>query len=102
MNARRVVFDPLEPNGEPHWYVVRTMQGVVLERRTIPGDTDLKRLFVTVMLEWIDAGWRIGEFSSCSGTFVCTRAIERRVVTIQSRDPDVESGHSGSSHLLER
>jgi hypothetical protein len=87
MSARRAVFDPLERNGEPHWYVVRNMHGAVLERRTIAGDTDLKRLFITAMLEWVDAGWQLGEFSSCAGTFFCSRAGERRVVTIQSKEP---------------
>lgn len=75
---------------------MRSVHGAVLEKRAIAAGTDLKRLFVSTMLEWIDAGWRIGDFSSCAGTFFCSRGIERRTVTIQPTDPDGERGHDGS------
>lgn len=99
MTPRRALFDPLEPSSEPRWYVVRAVHGAVLEKRPIAAGTDLKRLFASAILEWIDAGWRVGEFSSCAGTFFCARGIERRSVTIQSTDPDREHGHGGSSLL---
>jgi hypothetical protein len=28
------------------------------------------------MLEWIDAGWQLGEFSSTGGVFFCTRGAD--------------------------
>jgi hypothetical protein len=99
MNARRTVFDPLEPSSEPRWYVVRSAHGAVLETRAIAPGTDLKRLFACALLEWIDAGWRVGEFSSCAGTFFCSRGVERRTVSIQSTDPESERRHD-SSRLL--
>jgi hypothetical protein len=34
--------------------------------------------FVAAMLECIDAGWQLGEFSSMGGTFFCMRGTERR------------------------
>lgn len=71
--ARRTVFDPLEPTKEPRWYTVRNMHGSLLEARTLPPGSDLKRALVASMLEWIDAGWKLGEFSSTGGTFFCTR-----------------------------
>lgn len=83
MSPRRALLDRLEPSGEPRWYVVRSAHGAVLEKRVIAGGTDLKRLFVSAMLEAIDAGWHLEEFSSCAGSFFCSRGIERRIVTIQ-------------------
>jgi hypothetical protein len=96
VTPRRALFDPLQPSSEPRWYVVRGAHGAVLEKRSIDAGTDLKRLFARALLEWIDAGWSVGEFSSCAGTFFCSRGIERRTVTIQSTDPDSERGHGGS------
>ena len=96
VTPRRALFDPLQRSREPRWYVVRSAHGAVLEKRTIDGGTDLKRLFARALLEWIDAGWTVGEFSSCAGTFCCTRGIERRTVTIQSIDPDRGRGRGGS------
>ena len=77
------------------------MHGAVIEKRHVSGGTDLKRMFVSAMLAWIDAGWHLGEFSSCAGTFFCVRGTERRLVTIQSIDPDTPCG-SGTAHLIER
>ena len=39
------------------------------------------------MLEWIDAGWALGEFGSSGGTFFCTRGADRRMVCITPSDP---------------
>jgi hypothetical protein len=55
-------------------------------RGASPPGTDLKRAFVAAMLEWIDAGWNLREFSSRSGTFFCTRGVERRMVCITPSD----------------
>jgi hypothetical protein len=74
--ARRNVYDPLEPTGEPRWYIVRGGQNVLLEVRPLPAGTDLKRVFVAAMLERIDAGWQLGEFSSRGGSVFFTRGIE--------------------------
>jgi hypothetical protein len=84
---RRSTFDPLELTREPRWYTVRNMHGKLLEARLLPGGSDLKRGFVAAMLEWIDAGWQLGEFSSRAGTFFCTRGIERRQIDITPSDP---------------
>ena len=48
---------------------------------------DLKRAFVAAMLEWIDAGWQLGEFSSTAGTFFCTKGADRRQIDITPSDP---------------
>src|ERR1035441_859995 len=69
MIRRRATFDPLEPTREPRWLVVRNMHGALLEARSLSPGSDLKRAFVALMLEWIDAGWQLGEFSSTTGTF---------------------------------
>ena len=96
--ARRNVYDPLEPSQEPRWYVVRSMTGALLESRQLPAGTALKRLYVATMLEWIDAGWQLGEFSSIGGTFFCTRGAERRMVSIQPTDPEKRQLGGGGSH----
>ena len=85
--ARRSVFDPLEPTREPRWYVVRNMHRAVLEARMLAPGVNLKRAFVAAMLEWIDAGWELGEFSSTGGVFFCTKGVERRMVEISPSDP---------------
>src|ERR1019366_8429341 len=90
--ARRHVFDPLEPTKEPRWYEVRNMHRALLEARPLPPGTDLKRAFVAAMIEWIDAGWGLGEVSSGDGTFFCTRGSERRQVQITPNDPGAIAG----------
>jgi hypothetical protein len=85
--ARRSVFDPLGPSKEPRWYVVRSMQGALLEARELPPGADLKRVFVAAMLEGIDAGWQLGEFSSTAGVFFCARDVEQRQVEITPTNP---------------
>jgi hypothetical protein len=85
--VRRSVFDPLEPTKEPRWYTVRNMHGALLEARPLAAGSDLKRTLVASMLEWIDAGWKLGEFGSRRGTFFCTRGAERRMVCITPSDP---------------
>jgi len=87
--ARRHVFDPLEPAREPRWYTVRNMRGALLEARLLPPGSDLKRAFVAAMLEWIDAGWALGEFGSSGGTFFCNRGSERRMICITPSDPGI-------------
>lgn len=87
MSRRRTLSDPLATSTDPRWYVVRSMQGIVLESRPLPRGVDLKRAFVLAMLEWIDAGWALGEFSSASATFFCHRPAERRMVSIDPTDP---------------
>jgi hypothetical protein len=84
---RRSTFDPLEPTKEPRWYTVRNMYGKLLEARLLPPGSDLKRTFVAAMLEWMDAGWQLGEFSSTAGIFYCTRGSERRQIDITPSDP---------------
>jgi hypothetical protein len=79
---RRHVFDPLEPTEEPRWYEVRNMHGALLEARLLPPGSDFKRAFVAAMLDCIDAGWQLAEFSSRVGTFVGTRGVERRMICI--------------------
>jgi hypothetical protein len=97
---RRNVFDPLEPTREPRWCTVRNMHGALLEARPLPAGSDLKRAFVAAMLEWIDAGWQLGEFSSTGGVFFCTRGTERRMVSITPSEPGIEHRY-GASHLTE-
>jgi hypothetical protein len=63
------------------------MHNALLEARLLPPGSDLKRAFVAAMLECIDGGWKLGEFSSRGGTFFCNRSAERRMVCITPSDP---------------
>jgi hypothetical protein len=74
--ARRHIFDPLERSADPRWYVVRSMHNAIIEVRPIPAGADLKRAFIAAMLEWIDAGWEIAEFSSRAGVFFCSKGVD--------------------------
>lgn len=85
--ARRSHFDSLEATQEPRWYTTRNMHGALLEARLLPPGSDLKRAFVLAMLEHIDAGWQLGEFSSIGGIFFCAKGNERRQVEITPSDP---------------
>jgi hypothetical protein len=84
---RRTVFGPLEPTKEPRWYVVRNMHRTVIEARALPAGANLKRTLVVSMLEHIDAGWRLREFSSRMRFFFCDKAGERRMVEITPSEP---------------
>jgi hypothetical protein len=59
----------------------------VLEVRQLAPGADLKRAFIAAMLEWIDAGWQLREFSSRTGVFFCNKGIERRQIEIAPTDP---------------
>jgi hypothetical protein len=63
------------------------MHGALLEARQLALGADLKRAFVAAMLEYIDAGWQLAEFSWRSSHFFCTRGVERRQVGITATDP---------------
>jgi len=96
MIRRRASADPLAASSEPRWYVVRSMHGTVLEASELPAGADLKRAFVQAMLEWMDAGWSVGEFSSASATFFCDRHPERRMVSIDPADPHAVPMYGGA------
>jgi hypothetical protein len=87
--ARRSTCDVLEPTREPRWLVTRTAHRGVLHSELIAPGTDLKRLFLATMIERIDSGWVIREFTSTSGNFSCGRADggERLQVGIEASDP---------------
>jgi hypothetical protein len=98
--VRRNVCDPLEPTRESRWYEVRDMHCRILESRLLPAGTDLKRVFVAAMLDYIDAGWQLGEFGSRGGVFFCTRGTERRMVSISPTAPGGEHRY-GAADLCE-
>ena len=84
---------------ERRWLVVRNQYGSILESRALAPEIDLKRLFIASILEWMDGGWTVGEFSSASAAFFCARSTERRMVAIERLDPRAEA-KSGASHLM--
>jgi hypothetical protein len=40
------------------------------------------------MLELVDAGWQLGEFSSATPAVRCRRGAEQRMLSIESGDPE--------------
>jgi hypothetical protein len=98
MVRRRSQHDPLETTADARWFVVRSMHGTVLESRRLAVGTDLKRAFLIAMIQWIDEGWQLKEFSSASASFFCDRHPERRMISIDPTDPyDVPM--YGGAHL---
>ena len=87
MVRRRTAFNPLETTMSPRWYVVRSTYGTVIESRLLPAGVDLKHEFVVSILAWMNGGWKVGEFSSVTGTFFCDRNSERRMICIEFTDP---------------
>lgn len=67
--TRRALFDPPQSTDKSSWLVIRNMTGAVLATEEILAGANLTRRFVATMLEWLDAGWQVGEFSSTAGTF---------------------------------
>ena len=98
MVRRRNAHDPLGADRAPRWYVVRSMHGTVIESRELPTGADVKREFIVAMLQWLDDGWKLGEFSSASATLFCDRNPERRMVSIDPTDPH-EVPMYGGAHL---
>ena len=92
MVRKRSAFDPLKQSAGPHWHVVRSRQGALLESHRVAPGTDLKRLFVELILRAMDEGWEVGEFSSVAGTFFCDKYPDRRMVTISPTDPKDDRG----------
>ena len=62
----------------------------MLEVRALAAGCDLKRVFGAAMLERIDAGWKLGEFSSRSVHFFCTKIVELQTVENSPTDPWIE------------
>jgi hypothetical protein len=98
MAPRRAVYDPLDATREPRWFAVHSRSGKLLVSRLLETGVDLKRVFVAALLERIDAGWEVGEFSSRSAVFFCVRGADREMVSIVPCDPR-ESFKEGAAHL---
>ena len=98
--ARRNVFDPPERTREARWYVARDGRSALLEVRALPAASEFKRIFAAAMLERIDAGWQLGEFSSRGGSVFFTRGAERCMVGIEAADPGQPVG-CGAAHLVD-
>lgn len=96
--SRRSVVDPLEPTSEPHWYAVREGFGGLLEVRLLASGTNLMWTFVTAMLESMDAGWELGDFSSRGGACYCTRGTQRATSALRGAIRDSPVDRSGDGH----
>jgi hypothetical protein len=58
----------------------------LLEGRLLPSGSNLMSASLAVIRDYIDAGWKIGEPTSPGGTFLCTRGVARRLVSIATTD----------------
>ena len=88
MIRRRAHYDPLGSCTAPRWLTIRTFSGALLEARQLEPSTDLVRAFIAAMLELIDAGWRLGEFSSTSAAVRHERGTQKRMLAIEAEDPE--------------
>lgn len=64
------------------------MHGRVLKSRLLPPGTHLQREFVASIIEHIDGGWIVGEFSSRSAYYIASKPTERIQVEITPSDPN--------------
>jgi hypothetical protein len=97
-NKRRNLHDPLEPSKEPRYVEILDKHSQLLEGRTIEPGADLKRIFAATLIEFIDSGWTVTNFSSTSGAFFCTKEHDRRQVAIVQVKPGTDPGF-GLAHL---
>lgn len=65
----------------------------------MPPGTNLKRTFAAAMIEHIDAGWTMQNFSSTSGAFFCEKEGQRRQVAVIQLEPGTEPP-PGAAHLV--
>jgi hypothetical protein len=63
------------------------MRHAVIEARGLEPGADLVRAFLVAMLELIEAGWTVGDFSSSAALVCCSRGTEQRMLTIAHVDP---------------
>jgi hypothetical protein len=90
-------LSPKRPSGAGSSFGISTARSS--ESRELAPGIDLRRLFVASILEWMDDGWTVGEFSSASAAFFCARSTERRKVAIERLNPRGVAS-SGASHLM--
>jgi hypothetical protein len=95
----RTLYGPLGLTKGQHWYVARDRLNAVIEAWLLVSGSDPKRV-VAAMLERIDAGSKLGEFSSRGGSFFCTRGVERCQAGIEAADP-ARPIRYGAAHLTE-
>jgi hypothetical protein len=93
MIRRRSTYDALQTTAQPRWLTVRAFTGALLEARRLEPGTDLVRAFLAAMLDLIDPGWRLGEFSSSSAAVRHEHGMEKRMLGIEAQDPEDNSGH---------
>lgn len=87
MVRRGPQYDAFATTQEPRWLVSRTMYRSLIEVRRLEPGTDLIRVFLAAMLELLDAGWQIGEFSSTAAHVRYSRGVEQRMLAIEHVDP---------------
>ena len=88
MASRRSSYEPLLPSIHPRWLVVRNMHRAILEQRLLAPGSDLYGAFIKALSAHVDDGWQMETFSSSHACAFCGRGRERRVITIESEDPN--------------
>ncbi len=85
---RRSSYEPLQCSSQPRWLVVRDMHRAVLEHRLLPPGSDLYGAFIKALAAHVDEGWQMEVFSSSHACAFCGRRNERRIITVESEDPN--------------
>jgi hypothetical protein len=100
MIRRRATYDSLQSSAQPRWLTVRAFTGALLEARRLEPGADLMRIYLAAMLELIDAGWRLGEFSSLGAAVRHERGSERRMLSIEAQDPESPGRVAGGGQCV--
>lgn len=86
------MFNALERSTDPRWLTKRAFTGALLDAQRLEPGADVVRAFLAAMLELLDAGWVLGEFSSAGAVVRYSRGSEQRLLTVEHVDPE----HRGS------
>ena len=92
MIRRRTAFNSLERSTNPRWLTKRAFTGALLEAQRLEPGADVARAFLASMLELLDAGWHLGEFSSAGAVVRYSRGSEQRLLTVEHMDPENSGG----------
>jgi hypothetical protein len=84
---RRGRFYPLKGRQREMWLVTSDRTSRVLGHLHFPAGTDLEAVFREITQQFAAAGWNIEQHLPWTGSFYCSRADQRILVSLQPTPP---------------
>jgi hypothetical protein len=75
------------------------MTGRLLESRPLPAGIDVTRDFVESILNHLNDGWHVPEFSSTTAMYRAVRGEETGLIYVVQVEPGTDAGY-GAAHLV--